>query len=110
MGLFTGLLANGGGFLLVPLYLIVLGMPMRSSSGTSLAVIAALSVPTLITHWMLGNIDWTVAGGFALGSIPAAYAGGRLAKRFEGDRLRVAFGSLLVIFATYFVLRQVLKG
>jgi uncharacterized membrane protein YfcA len=110
VGLFTGLLANGGGFLLVPLYLIVLGMPMRSSSGTSLAVIAALSVPTLITHWALGHIDWTVAYGFAIGSIPGAYAGGRLADRFEGDRLRIAFGSLLLIFATYFVLSQVVKG
>jgi uncharacterized membrane protein YfcA len=110
VGLFTGLLANGGGFLLVPLYLILLGMPMRSSSGTSLAVIAALSIPTLIMHSVLGNIDWTVAGGFAIGSIPAAYAGGRLAKRFEGDWLRIAFGSLLVVFAAYFVVRQVWKG
>ena len=110
VGLFTGLLANGGGFLLVPLYLLVLGMPMRKSSGTSLAVIAALSVPTLISHWALGDIDWIFGGAFALGCIPAAYVGGRLAKRFEGERLRVAFGSLLVIFAGYFVIRQGLKG
>jgi uncharacterized membrane protein YfcA len=110
VGLFTGLLANGGGFLLVPLYLIVLGMPMRSSSGTSLAVIAALSLPTLITHWVLGNIDWAVAAGFAAGAIPAAYAGGRLAMHVDGHRLRIAFGTLLVVFATYFVLRQVLPG
>jgi uncharacterized membrane protein YfcA len=108
--LFTGLLANGGGFLLVPLYLVVLGMTMRKSSGTSLALIAALSVPTLITHWALGDIDWAVAGAFALGSVPAAYVGGRLAERFQGDRLRIAFGSLLVLFAVYFVIRQVLKG
>jgi uncharacterized membrane protein YfcA len=110
VGLFTGLLANGGGFLLVPLYLVVLGMTMRKSSGTSLALIAALSVPTLITHWALGDIDWAVAGAFALGSVPAAYVGGRLAERFQGDRLRIAFGSLLVLFAVYFVIRQVLKG
>jgi uncharacterized membrane protein YfcA len=107
VGLFTGLLANGGGFLLVPLYLLVLGMPMRLSSGTSLAVIAALSVPTLLTHWALGNIDWSVAAAFALGSIPAAYVGGRVAMHFDGERLRVAFGALLVAFAIYFLVRQV---
>jgi uncharacterized membrane protein YfcA len=107
VGLFTGLLANGGGFLLVPLYLLVLGMPMRLSSGTSLAVIAALSVPTLVTHWALGNIDWSVAAAFAVGSIPAAYVGGRLAMHFDGERLRVAFGALLVAFAIYFLVRQV---
>lgn len=110
VGLFTGLLANGGGFLLVPLYLLVLGMPMRSSSGTSLAVIAALSVPTLLTHWALGDIAWSVAGFFALGSIPAAYLGGRLAKKFDGERLRLAFGALLVIFAVYFVGRMLKIG
>ncbi len=110
VGLFTGLLANGGGFLLVPVYLILLGMPMRTSSGTSLAVVAALSVPTLVTHWALGNISWAVAVAFAVGAIPAAYAGGRLADHFDGNRLRVAFGCLLIVFATCFVIRQVLKG
>jgi uncharacterized membrane protein YfcA len=106
VGLLTGLLANGGGFLLVPLYLLVLGMPMRLSSGTSLAVIAALSVPTLLTHWALGNIDWSVAVAFAIGSIPAAYVGGRVAAKIDGDRLRLAFGALLVVFAVYFLIRQ----
>jgi hypothetical protein len=106
VGLFTGLLANGGGFLLVPLYLLVLGLPMRTSSGTSLAVIAALSVPTFIAHWSLGHIDWHVAVGFAAGSIPAAYLGGLLAHRIRGDRLRTAFGWLLVVFAAFFVVRQ----
>jgi hypothetical protein len=110
VGLFTGLLANGGGFLLVPLYLLVLGLPMRTSSGTSLAVIAALSIPTALSHWALGNIDWGVAVAFAAGSIPTAYLGGRLARRLEGERLRVAFGWLLVGFAAYFVVRQLIQS
>jgi hypothetical protein len=49
VGVFTGLLANGGGFLLVPLYLLVLGLPMRTSAGTSLVVIAALTVRFCLT-------------------------------------------------------------
>jgi uncharacterized membrane protein YfcA len=110
VGLFTGLLANGGGFLLVPLYLLVLGLPMRTSSGTSLAVIAALSLPTFVTHLALGHIDWRVAVGFAAGSIPAAYLGGRLAHRIRSDRLRIAFGWLLLGFAVYFVIRQLQLG
>lgn len=107
VGLFTGLLANGGGFLLVPLYLLALGLPMRTSSGTSLAVIAALTVPTLITHWALGHVDWPVAAAFAAGSIPAAYLGGLLAKRFRNDPLRVSFGWLIVVFAAYFLVTQI---
>jgi uncharacterized membrane protein YfcA len=110
VGLFTGLLANGGGFLLVPLYLLVLGLPMRTSTGTSLVVIAALTVPTLMAHWALGNIDWQVAVAFTAGSIPAANVGGRLAQRVDADRLRAVLGWLLVGFATYFVIRQVLAA
>jgi uncharacterized membrane protein YfcA len=106
VGLLTGLLANGGGFLLVPLYLLVLGLPMRTSSGTSLAVIAALSLPTFVTHWALGHIDWRVASGFAAGSIPTAYMGAGLAQKVRGDRLRVAFGWLLLTFAAGFLIRQ----
>ena len=56
-----GLLANGGGFLLMPLYLLVFGLRMRQAVGTSLLVIAVLSVPTLITHAALGHVDWWVA-------------------------------------------------
>jgi uncharacterized membrane protein YfcA len=84
VGVFTGLLANGGGFLLVPLYLLAFGLRMRQAVGTSLVVVAALAVPTLATHWALGHIDWRVAGAFAGGVIPASVVGGRLAHRFEG--------------------------
>src|SRR5579864_1954561 len=90
VGLFTGLLANGGGFLLVPLFVLVLGLSMQKAAGTSLVVVAALSVPTLITHWALGHIDWTVALAFAAGSIPGALVGSRFAQRVAGDALRKA--------------------
>ena len=109
VGVFTGLLANGGGFLLVPLYLLIFGLPMRTCSGTSLIVIAALSVPTFLSHWALGNIDWGVAIAFGAGSIPAAYLGGRLAQRVSGNRLRAAFGWMLVAFAVYFVVAQLVR-
>lgn len=55
IGLFTGMLANGGGFLLVPLFVLVLGLTMPESAGTSLVVIAALSVPTLLTTGRSGT-------------------------------------------------------
>lgn len=106
VGLFTGLLANGGGFLLVPLYLVVLGLGMRQSAATSLVVIAALSVPTLVTHWALGHVDWRVAGAFAAGAVPGGFVGGRVAHLFGGDSVRKAFGVLLVLFAIYFVAKQ----
>lgn len=106
VGFTTGLLANGGGFLLVPLFVLVLGLSMQQAAGTSLVVVAALSVPTLVTHWALGHIDWSVAIAFAVGSIPGAFIGSRFAQRVAGDALRKAFGALLVAFSVYFLIRQ----
>jgi uncharacterized protein len=103
VGLLTGLLANGGGFLLVPAYLLLLGLSMRMASGTSLVVIAALTVPTLVTHWALGNIDWPAATAFAMGSVPASFVMSRQAQRIHGDHLQRAFGVLLVVFSIWFV-------
>lgn len=110
VGFLTGLLANGGGFLLVPLFLLVLGLTMPVSAGTSLAVIAVLSIPTLITHASLGQIDWPVAIAFAAGSIPASYLGSQLAPKINAERLKKAFGWMLIAFAVYFVIRQIAAG
>lgn len=107
IGLFTGLLANGGGFLLVPLFVLVLGLTMPESAGTSLVVIAVLSIPTLATHWALGHIDWTVAAAFAAGAVPGAAIGSRLAQRLPAEAMKRGFGVLLIGFAIYFIARQV---
>jgi uncharacterized membrane protein YfcA len=108
IGCLTGLLANGGGFLLVPLFVLVLGLTMTESAGTSLVVIALLSIPTLVTHWALGHIDWAVAGPFAAGAVPGALSGSRLVRRLDPERLKRAFGVLLIGFAAYYVSRQLL--
>ena len=109
IGLFTGLLANGGGFLLVPLFVVVLGLTMPESAGTSLVVIAALSVPTLATHWALGHINWTLAAAFGLGSVPGAAIGSRLAQLLPAEAMKRGFGILLIVFAVYFVGRQIVS-
>src|SRR5581483_10659250 len=81
VGLLTGLLANGGGFLLVPLYLLVFGMRMRQAVGT---------------HWALGHVDWPLAGEFAAGLLPGSVSGSLLAQRVEGPAIRRGFGWFLV--------------
>ena len=110
VGLFTGLLANGGGFLLVPLYLLVFGLRMRQAVGTSLLVIVFLAIPTLATHWALGHVDWTVAGALALGLIPASTIASRYAHRVEGPQLRRAFGLFLVLFGASFTVYRLVNG
>ncbi len=75
--------------------------------GTSLIVIAALSVPTLATHWALGHIDWTVAFAFAAGMLPGSMAGSNLADRVAGPSLRRAFGWFLIGFGTFFTVYRI---
>ena len=106
VGFSAGLLANGGGFLLVPMFLLVLGLDMNQASGTSLVVASALTIPTLAVHIGLGDIDYAVAVVFALGLIPAAFLGARLAVHLPTERLQRAFGVLLVGFAVWFLFRQ----
>jgi uncharacterized membrane protein YfcA len=105
VGLFTGLLANGGAFLLMPMYLLVFGLRMRQAVGTSLLVVAALSLPTLLTHWGLGHIDWSVSAALFAGQVPGSVVGSQLAKRITGAGVaRRAFGIFLVVFGVAFTL------
>ncbi len=104
VGLFTGLLANGGGFLLVPMYLVLFGLEMTEAAGTSLLVIAVLTVPTAATHWALGHIDWNVAAALAVGSIPTSTITAAWAQKMRGSALRKAFGWFLIISGPAFAI------
>ena len=107
VGFLSGLLANGGGFLLVPFFLLVLGLGIRRATGTSLVAAAALAVPSLIAHWTVGDIDWRIAGLFAIGLVPGTVVGSRLAPLVRGDRLQRGFGVLLVVFAAWVLASRV---
>lgn len=106
-GVFTGLLANGGGFLIVPVYLLIFGLQMRQAVGTSLLVIIVLAIPTLLTHWALGHIDWVLAGEFALGQVPGSAVGSQFAHHVQGPVTRRAFGWFLIAFGLFFTIDRI---
>jgi uncharacterized membrane protein YfcA len=97
VGLASGLLANSGGFLLAPLYLVVLRLPIKSAFASSLAVAAALALPGTIVHWALGHIDWTVVAVFGAASVPLSFLGARLALRLDSRRLERIYGAVLAV-------------
>lgn len=107
VGLFTGLLANGGGFLLMPLYLLLFGLRMRQAVGTSLLVISVLSVPTLVTHAALGHVDWWIAAKFAAGVLPMSALSGHWSSRFGTGMQRRVFGVFLIAFGAAFTAYRV---
>ncbi len=106
VGLLTGLLANGGGFLLVPAFVVLLGLSTGMAAGTSMVAVGALAMPTLLVHWQLGHIDWPVALVFGLGVLPGSLAGAHLAQHVPAEAARRTFGVLLVVFSAWFLFRQ----
>lgn len=96
VGFLAGLLANSGGFLLVPLYLAVLALPIHRALACSLAVAAALAIPGTIVHAALGHIDWRVAVVFGIASVPLSSLGARTALAVAPARLERVYGAGLL--------------
>ncbi|APR75771.1 Hypothetical protein A7982_01117 [Minicystis rosea] len=104
-GVVSGLLANSGGFLLAPLYISVLHLPIKRAFAASLAVASVLAVPGTVVHWMLGHIDWSVVLVFGAASVPLSYLGARVALRTKPARLERLYGAVLVIIGGGLLLR-----
>jgi uncharacterized membrane protein YfcA len=77
-GLLTGLFGVGGGFVIVPALVLLLGLPITLAVGTSLAIIALTSASALAAHLASGRIDWGIATAFAAAAIAGALVGRRL--------------------------------
>lgn len=92
VGFVSGLLGNSGGFLLAPLFMSVLGMPVHRAFGTSLVLATCLAVPGALVHWWLGHIDWSLTFAFGLAAVPAALVGAQLALRTKDRSLTLAYG------------------
>jgi uncharacterized membrane protein YfcA len=103
-GLAAGLLANSGGFLLAPLFIAVLGLPIKPAFGTSLAVAAVLAVPGTLVHLALGHLDLAIVVAFAAGSVPLSGIGARVALRTDPARLERGYGAVLVALGGVFLL------
>lgn len=101
-GFVSGLLGVGGGLILVPIFTAVLRLPIKTALGTSLAVVAAQSIPGTIVHALLGHIDWTIAAGLALGVVPGARIGSKLAVRAQDDTLRIVVAVGMAVLAVAF--------
>jgi uncharacterized membrane protein YfcA len=95
VGLVAGLLANSGGFLLAPLYVTFLALPIRRALGSSLAVAAALAAPAVLVHAWLHHIDWTLAAVLAVATIPASLLGASAALRIDPRRLERIYGAAI---------------
>ncbi len=107
VGLLTGFFGVGGGFVIVPALVLVLGFEMPIAVGTSLLVIAINSAAALAAR--LGGhvqLDWPLLGVFILAALAGTLAGNRVASRVDASRLTAAFTILLIAVAAYSLTRS----
>lgn len=98
-GLLSGLLGIGGGVVMVPGFVQLAGLSIKSAVATSLVCVAAFALPGTITHALLGNIDWRVAAFLTLTVIPGARIGAVLALRASDVGLRRAVAGFLGVIS-----------
>lgn len=105
VGVLTGLVGIGGGFLVVPALLLLARVPMREAVGTSLVVIAMNSAAGFAGYVGTVALDWRFLAGFTTAAVAGALVGTSLASRVPQAALKRAFGVLLLLIGA-FVLSQ----
>lgn len=106
-GLASGYVGVGGGFIMVPLMLSIIGIPMRKASGTSLIAVMILAIPGVIKQGIIGNINYLAGIAIVIGAIPGAVIGARLVTKMPERTLRLLFGCFLIVAAVMLVLNEV---
>ena len=102
VGLLTGFLGVGGGFLVVPALLLALALPMEYAAGTSLVVITLTSAAALAVRAGVGSApDWGLVLVLTAVSAIGGFLGAKLADRIDTNRLSAAFTVLVLAVAVY---------
>ena len=107
VGVLTGLVGAGGGFLIIPALVLLAKMPMKLAVGTSLFIIAAKSLLGFLGD-LKGDesIDWNLLLIFTALSILGIFIGISLAKKVDGAKLKVGFGWFVLVMGIYILIQQ----
>lgn len=106
-GFMSGFLAIGGGIVMVPAFVKIVRMSTKEALATSLLCVAALAIPGVIVHSLLGHIDWEIALLLSVAVIPMSYLGAKLATAMKSATLERIYGIVMMAFAIYFVIRNI---
>ncbi|MGK3647232.1 sulfite exporter TauE/SafE family protein [Pseudarthrobacter enclensis] len=106
VGLVTGLVGAGGGFLVVPALALLGGLPMSVAVGTSLVVIAMKSFAGLAGYLTTVQLDWGTTLGVTAAAIVGSLIGSKLAGRIPETALRKAFGWFVLAMGTFVLIEQ----
>lgn len=107
VGILTGLVGAGGGFLIIPALVLLARMPMKLAVGTSLFIIAAKSLIGFIGDLQGSEIiDWKLLGIFTSFSVTGIFIGILLSKKITGQKLKKGFGWFVLIMGIYIIVNE----
>jgi uncharacterized membrane protein YfcA len=106
VGVLTGLVGAGGGFLIIPALVLLAKLPMKKAVATSLLIIAIKSLIGFIGDVQNLDIDWTFLLSFSLISMIGIFLGIYLSNFIEGKKLKKAFGWFVLVMAVYILIKE----
>jgi uncharacterized protein len=96
LGFLSGMLGVGGGVIMVPAMVLLIGFTQHTAQGTSLLAMVPIGSVGAYTHWKLGNVKTNILAGMISGILIGAGIGGTLAHYFSEGGLRIAFAVVLI--------------
>ena len=101
VGLMTGVLGVGGGFLIVPALVMLVGLPMQMAVGTSLIIIAMNSLAGFLGHAGDGSFNLTLTAIFTAAGLLGTFSGARLNKFLPAGKLQKVFAWFVILLAFF---------
>ena len=109
VGFLTGLFGVGGGFLIIPALVLLLGLPMTVAVGTSLLIIIVNSAAGFAAHVGDTTLDYRLTAAFTLAAIVGSMIASRVATRLPADRLRRWFAYLVLAVAAFVAVQTLIN-
>ncbi len=106
VGILTGLVGAGGGFLIIPALVILSKLPMKEAVGTSLVIIAAKSLIGFFGESAETIINWQFLFTVSAFAIIGIFIGTALSKKVDGDKLKPAFGWFVLVMGIYIITKE----
>ena len=108
VGVLTGLVGAGGGFLIIPALVLLSKLPMKQAVGTSLLIIAAKSLIGFTGDLSNYSMDWTLLSLVTGLAIVGIFIGNQLSKKIDGNKLKKGFGWFVLIMGIYIIAKELL--
>lgn len=106
VGMLTGLVGSGGGFLIIPALVLLSKLPMKEAVGTSLVVIAAKSLIGFLGERGETLIDWLFLSQITFLAIIGIFIGVMLSKKINSKKLQPAFGWFILVMGIYIIVKE----